>query len=88
MDITTVVLLALGVLALLAAASRAFDPPEGVAARAAVNTLAGLGGLLLLNATSAFTGLQLGVNLFTALVAGVLGLPGLALLLLIQWVVT
>lgn len=88
MDIKTVVLLAAGVLALLAVASRAFSPPAGVAARAAVNTLVGLGGLLLLNATAAFTGLRLGVNLFNALVVGVLGLPGLVLLLLVQWVLT
>ena len=49
--------------------------------------LAGLG-LVLLNATTAITGLSLGLNLFNALVVGVLGLPGLALLLLVQWVVT
>ena len=88
MDVKTVVLLAAGVLALLAVASRAFSPPAGVAVRAAVNTLIGLGGLLLLNATTAFTGLCLGVNLFNALVVGVLGLPGLVLLLLVQWVLT
>ena len=44
--------------------------------------------LLLVNATTAFTGLHLGVNLFNGLVVGVLGIPGLVLLLLVQWVVT
>ena len=43
---------------------------------------------MLLNATSALTGLSLGLNLFNALVVGVLGVPGLGLLLLVQWVFT
>ena len=53
-----------------------------------LNTLLGLAALLLVNATTAFTGLHLGVNLFNGLVVGVLGIPGLVLLLLVQWVVT
>ena len=44
--------------------------------------------LLVLNATSSLTGLSLGFNLFNALVVGVLGVPGLVLLLLVQWVLT
>ena len=36
--------------------------------------------------TAAFTGITLGFNLFNALVIGILGLPGLVLLLLTQWV--
>ena len=50
--------------------------------------LLALAALLLVNATTAFTGLHLGVNLFNGLVVGVLGIPGLVLLLLVQWVVT
>ena len=53
-----------------------------------LNTLLGLAALLLVNATTDFTGLHLGVNLFNGLVVGVLGIPGLVLLLLVQWVVT
>ena len=56
--------------------------------QAAVNTLLGLGALLLLNAISPLTGLSLGLNLFNALVVGILGIPGLGLLLLVQWVLT
>ena len=36
--------------------------------------------------SSAVTGITLGLNLWNALVVGVLGLPGLVLLLLTQWV--
>ncbi len=88
MDLTTIVLLAGVGLALLAAAARAFSSPLKLALKAAVNTLLGLGGLLLLNATTAFTGLSLGLNLFNALIIGILGIPGLILLLLVQWVLT
>lgn len=88
MDVTTILLLAAGGLVLLAVAARAFSTPVKLAARAALNTLMGLGGLILLNATSALTGLSLGLNLFNALVVGILGIPGLVLLLLIQWVLT
>ena len=40
----------------------------------------------LLNTTTAVTGLSLGLNLFNALTIGILGVPGLGLLLLLQWV--
>ena len=38
------------------------------------------------SATAAVTGLSLGLNLFNALTIGVLGVPGLGLLLLVKWV--
>ena len=73
---------------LLAVAARAFSTPLKVLLKVGLNTLLGLAALLLVNATTAFTGLHLGVNLFNGLVVGVLGIPGLVLLLLVQWVVT
>ncbi len=48
----------------------------------------GFGSLLLLNAAAGVTGLRLGLNLFNALVVGALGVPGLGLLLLVQWLFT
>lgn len=49
-------------------------------------TLAGLGALAALKAVGAGAlGLTLGVNLFNALTLGLLGLPGLALLLMLNW---
>ena len=56
--------------------------------RAAVNGLLGLFALLLVNISSKYTGIHLGFNLFNGVVAGVLGVPGVILLALIQWVLT
>ncbi len=67
--------------------------PGAAAARegflpAAVNALLGLAALLAVNLTSKYTGLHLGFNLFNGLTAGILGVPGVVLLLLVQWVIT
>lgn len=88
MDIKTILLLTAAGLALLAVAAGIFSTPLKLIMKVALNTLLGLGALILLNATSALTGLSLGLNLFNALVVGVLGVPGLGLLLLVQWVFT
>ena len=56
------------------------------AARAAVNAVLGLAALLAVNWTAGYTGIRLGNNLFNAAVAGVLGVPGVALLILVQGV--
>lgn len=88
MDITAIALAALGGLALLAVAARAYSAPLKLALKAGLNTLLGLAALAVVNATSSFTGISLGLNLFNALVVGVLGAPGLALLILVQWVLT
>ena len=55
-------------------------------AQAAVNAVLGLGALLAVNLTAAYTGVRLGFNLFNAAVAGVLGVPGVVLLALVQWI--
>ena len=54
--------------------------------RVVLNSALGFGALWLLNATAAVTGISLGLNLFNALTIGVLGVPGLGLLLLVKWV--
>lgn len=54
--------------------------------QAAVNAVLGLGALLAVNLTAAYTGLRLGFNLFNAAVAGILGAPGVMLLALVQWI--
>ena len=56
--------------------------------RLAVSSTLGFGALWLLQYTAAYTGLSLGLNLFNVLTVGVLGLPGLGLLVLLQWVLT
>ena len=71
---------------LLIALLRVFRTPLRLAARLLVNTLLGFAALWALRATSGLTGLTLGLNRWTALVVGILGVPGLVLLLLVQWV--
>ena len=58
-----------------------------LALRVLFNSLLGFAALWLLNLTAGLTGVSLGLNIFNALVIGVLGVPGFGLLLLLQWVV-
>ena len=71
---------------LLIALLRVFRTPLRLAARLLVNTLLGFAALWAIRATSGITGLTRGLNLWNALVVGILGVPGLVLLLLVQWV--
>lgn len=78
--------LALVLLFLAASCAVLLRKPLKSVLRLAVNSAVGLGALWLLNATAPLTGVSLGLNLFNAVTIGVLGLPGLGLLLLVQWV--
>ena len=71
----------------LIALLRVFSTPLRLAIKLLVNTLLGFAALWAVQLTAAFTGIALGINLFNALIVGVLGLPGFVLLLLMQWVV-
>ena len=51
-----------------------------------VNSACGFLCLWLLNSVAGFTGLLFPVNSVTALIAGFLGLPGILLLAVLQWV--
>ena len=51
-----------------------------------INSVLGFGALWLLNLTGGVTGIALGLNIFNSLTVGILGVPGLFLLLLLQWV--
>ena len=88
MGLTGKIAALLAALFLLGAAARLFRSPLRLALQVLGNTLLGFGALLLLNLTSAVTGLSLGVNPRNALVIGVLGVPGLGLLVLLQWLFT
>lgn len=88
MDVKTLLLLAGAVLLVLLITAKVFAAPLKVLAKVILNTALGLGALALLNATSALTGFSLGLNLFNALVLGILGMPGIGLLLLVQWIFT
>lgn len=78
--------LALVGLFLLVAVVRLFRRPLKLALRVVVNGALGLGALWLLNSAAPITGLTLGLNWFNALTVGILGLPGLGLLVLVKWV--
>ncbi|MCI8422559.1 MAG: transcriptional regulator [Lawsonibacter sp.] len=54
--------------------------------RLALRSSAGLAVLALLAQAPPLLGVNLGVNLVNALVLGLLGVPGLGLLLMLQWV--
>jgi len=51
-----------------------------------VNTILGFIGLFVFNWLGSYIGLSLGINIINAAVVGVLGLPGLVLLLFLKWV--
>lgn len=53
--------------------------------RLAARTGVGLGVLMLLSSVGEAIGVHLGVNLFNALVMGLLGAPGFGLLLMMNW---
>ena len=76
----------LGLMALFAvvAVLRLFSAPLKLAGKLVVNTLLGLALLGLLSVTGLLAKLSLGWNLFNALVVAVLGVPGLALLILLR----
>ena len=80
--------IAILLLFVVGAVLRLFKTPLKLAMQVLLNTLLGFGALFLLNLTQAVTGISLGVNLLNALVIGILGVPGLGLLLLVQWLFT
>ncbi|MCI9056968.1 MAG: Pro-sigmaK processing inhibitor BofA [Oscillospiraceae bacterium] len=88
MDLSRLLLPGLAVLLILAVLPVLRAAPLRQITRAGANSLLGLGALLLVNLTAPLTGVSLGFNLFNALVTLVLGVPGLGLLLLVQWVLT
>ena len=78
--------LGLVLLFLAVACAALLRKPLKMVLRVVLNSALGFGALWLLNATAAVTGISLGLNLFNALTLGVLGVPGLGLLLLVKWV--
>lgn len=86
MDLGILLLLLCGGALLVFLSLKVLSSPLKVLGRVGLNTLLGLGALLLVDAVTPLTGIHLGLNLINSLVVGVLGLPGLGLLLLLQWV--
>ena len=86
MSVVETVSLGLVLLFLVVACVRLFSAPLKVALRVLINSVLGFGALWLLNLTGGVTGIALGLNIFNSLTVGILGVPGLFLLLLLQWV--
>ena len=86
MSVVEKVSLGLVLLFLVVACVRLFSAPLKVALRVLINAVLGFGALWLLNLTGGVTGIALGLNIFNSLTVGILGVPGLFLLLLLQWV--
>jgi len=63
-----------------------FAKPMKWLLKLAVNTVLGFIGLFVFNWLGSYIGLSLGINIINAAVVGVLGLPGLVLLLFLKWV--
>ena len=76
-----VILAAAGVLLL-----RLLALPVRLLGKLAVHSLCGLVCLTLLNSVSAYTGVYLPVNTVTVILSGTLGLPGIALIALLETV--
>ena len=70
----------------LIALIRVFSAPLRLALKLLANTALGFLALWAVGLPAGVTGIPLGLNLWNALVIGILGLPGFALLLLGQWV--
>ena len=86
MSVVEKVSLGLVLLFLVVACVRLFSAPLKVALRVLINSVLGFGALWLLNLTGGVTGIALGLNIFNSLTVCILGVPGLFLLLLLQWV--
>lgn len=86
MDLNQKLLVGLLAAFFLLALVRIFRAPLRLALKVLGNTLLGFLALWGVQLTAGATGIALGLNLWNALVVGILGLPGLILLLLTQWV--
>jgi len=62
-----------------------FRKPLFLLAKFLLRSLVGLGFLFLWASSGVAAGLSLGVNLFNAFTLGLLGLPGLGLLMMLRW---
>ena len=61
-----------------------FYKPLKSAMKVVINSAIGCAALIGFNYIGAFTGVKIGVNLYTAAIAGTLGAPGVGLILFIQ----
>jgi inhibitor of the pro-sigma K processing machinery len=80
---TTAVIILIALLALLALI--VFRKPTKFILRLLLSTVLGFIALFVINFLGSLIGISIAVNWINAAVVGILGLPGIALLLLIEW---
>lgn len=59
--------------------------PIKIVLKLVLNTVAGFIALFVLNWLGSFIGITMAINWINAVIVGVLGVPGVALILLLQW---
>jgi len=84
MSVIEKIALGLTLLFLVVVCLRLFAAPLKLAAKVLLNTALGFLALFLLGLTEPVTDFSLGLNFFNALTVGILGVPGLVLLVLLQ----
>lgn len=77
---------ALAIVALILIAVFIFTKPIKLVVKLAVNTVVGFAALVLVNKLGASFGISLDITWQNAVVTGVFGAPGVALLLILQWI--
>jgi len=83
--IGTILLILAGVL-LIFCLFKLFKAPIKLLLKLIINTVLAFIFLFVFNFLGAFIGVTLGLNLVNALIIGVLGMPGLGLLLILNWI--
>ena len=86
MSIPEQIFLIIALLFFLLAGIKLFSAPLRLAVKVALNTALGFLALVALDLFSPILGIHVAVTGLNALIVGVLGLPGLGLLSLMQWV--
>lgn len=85
MDQTSLsILMYIGGLVMVLLLAKIFFKPLKIILKLCLSSVLGCLVILLINTFSSFIGISIGINPVTALICGVLGLPGVALLVLIQ----
>lgn len=82
-----IILMAGAAISLLCLLFKLLKKPLKWAVKLILNALIGYVGLFVLNFLGGFVGISLGINALNAVITGVLGLPGVILLLLIKYII-
>lgn len=85
MNTLSTVFIVLAALLILILLVKLFRKPMKLVFKFLLNTILGFVALILINFVGSFIGISIGVNWLNAAIVGILGLPGVALLLILQW---